>query len=140
MAGATFGLAAFLLKAIFFPVPQFNPPAGHLLLSGILCGSLAWYVFAVRSGPVSLSRGFLAGSIAGFLTPVVAWPLFGMFRAIADPAARDALRWSLVYAFLMLWGTAWLSALPGALLGSILAWTQKRQDGEASWSVGSDVA
>lgn len=57
----------------------------------------------------------------------MAWPLFGLFRILTDPAAGDALGWTLVYAFLMLRGGVWLSALLGALLGAILAWLQKRQ-------------
>ena len=140
IAGATFGLVAFLLKAIFFPAPQFNPSPGHLILAGGLSGSIVWYLVVARIPAASTSRGVLAGSIAGFLTPIVAWPLFGLFRVLTDPAAGDALSWSLVYSFLMLRGVAWLSALLGALLGGFLAWLQKRQDRGVSWPVGSNVA
>lgn len=134
IAPLAFGLLAFLAKLIFFPGPQFNPPAAYAFVSGALTGALLWCLLITGPGIISLPRGAIAGLLVGFLSPLLMWILFGSLTAVTDPAARDALGWSLLYAFLMLRGVAWLSALGGALLGGALGWFHRRFHGEVPFS------
>lgn len=120
-----FGAVSFLAKMLLFPAPQYNPPAVYAFLSAFLVASILWYAVISLVEKISVLWGFTTGLAIGFLTPLVMWFLFGVITSL-EPESRDALGWSIIYAYIAIKGLAWITALCGGMIGAVLAWLLKR--------------
>ena len=60
-----FGLLAGLIKAIFFPYPEYNPPAIYPMVLAFLITALLWWWLIMRSDRMTILRGGIIGAVAG---------------------------------------------------------------------------
>ena len=62
ISSLTFGVFAGLIKAIFIPYPEYNPPAIYPALVAFLLAAIFWWRLIVKSDRVTFLRG---GSVGG---------------------------------------------------------------------------
>lgn len=124
ISGSVFGLMAGIIKYAFFPEPGFNPPDMFALVVTFLIAALLWWLVIAKNGEMSTLRGAIAGALIGFVTPPLMWLMYGLYLFFTAPKPVEALLWSPAYALIMLTRVSWITVIPGALVGAIIAFTE----------------
>ena len=126
ISSLTFGVFAGLIKAIFIPYPEYNPPAIYPAMVAFLLAAIFWWRLIVKSDRVTFLRGGSVGGIVGLLTPPLAWPFFLLTIAVSENRFPEIFVWSPIYMLLSLYHVSWLTMLTGIILGFILVQFQRK--------------
>ena len=129
VSSLVFGVSAWIIKAAIWPHPEFNPPAIYPALVASLLAALFWWWLVERSERATLLRGGFAGAAVGLLTPVLVWPLFLLSVALIEGRFPEVFFWAPVYMFFGLVDVSWMTAVPGIILGIILAYFRREDKG-----------
>lgn len=115
-----FGLVASFSKALIFPTPLWNPPFIFPMLTAFIAAAFFWWWLILRNGKTTLTLGFTAGGLVGLITPPLMWLPYGLFLAFTLERGWEPLRWSPIYAWLMLRSVSPFSFLLGGIVGVVL--------------------
>jgi hypothetical protein len=127
VAGLVFGISAGLLKIIFFPSPEYDPPAIYPAIIAFLISALLWRIIPRIENTILLTfYGGIAGAIVGWITPVLMWPVFLFILALSLNKFPELFFWSPVYMSLSLYQASQLTAILGFLLGVVLINFQRK--------------
>ena len=126
ISSLVFGLLAGLTKAVFFPYPEFNPPAIYPALVAFLITALLWWWLITKSERLTTLRGGIIGAIVGLLTPTLIWPFFLLLLALSENRFPEIFLWSPIYMLLTLVRIGWLTIFLGSVLGVVLVIIQRK--------------
>ena len=116
-----FGISAGLLKAIFFPYPEYNPPAIYPAVLAALLSAVLWgFIPRIESTPLLIIWGGTAGAVVGLLTPILMWPVFLFILALSEHKFPETFFWSPIYMINSLFQASLPASVLGFFLGRIL--------------------
>jgi len=125
ISSLVFGIIAGLIKVAFFPYPEYNPPAIYPAVIAFSITAYLWWVI-ISNERLSLFWGGIIGTIVGFLTPVVMWPVFLLLEALSLNRFPELFLWSPIYMMKSLYQISWLTSILGFVLGIVLVLFQRK--------------
>jgi hypothetical protein len=125
ISSLVFGGFAGLFKAVFFPYPEFNPPAIYPTLVAFLLTFLLWRWLIKKRERGQMLRGGIVGAIVGLLTPILIWPFFLLLVSLEESRFTEIFFWSPIYMLISL-KISWLTVLLGIVLGAVLGHFQHK--------------
>ena len=127
ISSVIFAFLAGLIKAVFFPSPEWNPPFIFPMLTAFLVTAFFWWLLVGRRYRTNLAWGAIAGAIIGLVTPPLMWLPYGLFLTVTLDKGIEPLAWSPIYAFLMLIRVSPFATLLGAIVGAIIAFVESKK-------------
>jgi len=127
ISSLVFGVFAGLIKAAFFPYPEYTPPAIYPASIAFFITALLWSLLIARNERATIIRGGTVGAIVGLLTPFLMWPFFLGFLALSENRFPELFLWAPIYMLTSLTRISCLTALLGIALGVVLIKIQQKE-------------